>query len=259
MADRFEALARIPTRPLDYANKDLAYDRELLVDYTNHAVYIYVGGEFYDITSDITSVVNEVIKQLQEDPTLLEQIFNTEENKQTIINNVTITLENGDVVSLNDAIIGAISRIEDLEETIKNFDNVFKFEYDSEGNITNISVNIEATDVTETEEKQFVSQTEKDEWNDKSKVFQLTAVISAGSSAWTGSAEPYTQQVTVPKILESDYPVVDVVLSEVYTTAMDQLNSYAYIYKILTYDGYIKVFASKPTEVALQIQMKVDR
>lgn len=250
--ERFEAKARIPTRPLDFANKDLAFDRELLVDYTNHAVYIYVNGEFHDITSDVTSVVNEVIKKLQEDPTLLQEIFINEDNQQTIINNVNITLENGDVVSLNEAITDALKRIEDLEQ-------FFDFTYDEEGNITNINIKVEATDVEETEEKQFVSQEEKEKWDDKADIFRITATIMGGTSAWEGSKEPYTQVVNIPEILESDYPVVDVVLSEVYQTAMDQLNSYAYIYKILTFDGYIKVFASNPTEVTLQIQMKVDR
>ena len=80
-----------------------------------------------------------------------------------------------------------------------------------------------------------------------------------GASAWTGTEAPYTQQVTVEGILESDVPVVDISLGDIYETVQKQLDSYAYIYKILTYDGYIVVYASEPTEDNVTVQMKVDR
>ena len=60
-------------------------------------------------------------------------------------------------------------------------------------------------------------------------------------------------------MLATDNPIVDVLLSEDYNTAMDQLNSYAFIYKITTFDGSIKVFATEPTEVDISLQMKIDR
>ena len=40
---------------------------------------------------------------------------------------------------------------------------------------------------------------------------------------------------------------------------MDELNSYAFIYKVTTFDGYIKVYATEPTTTLIKIQIKVDR
>ena len=36
----FTATSRVPTRPLSYANKEKAYRKELLVDYTNGMIYV---------------------------------------------------------------------------------------------------------------------------------------------------------------------------------------------------------------------------
>ena len=60
-------------------------------------------------------------------------------------------------------------------------------------------------------------------------------------------------------MIEAYFPVVDVVLSEDYETAMKELDSYSYIYKILTYDGKITIYAIKPIAVDLNIVLKIDK
>lgn len=114
-------------------------------------------------------------------------------------------------------------------------------------------------DITETNNKQFVSATEKEDWNKATYPEIIKVVIPGGESKWTGTDAPYTQKITVSNIKATDVPVVDISLGDIYETIQKELDSYAYIYKILTYNGYIMVYASKPTEVDITIQMKVDR
>lgn len=95
----------------------------------------------------------------------------------------------------------------------------------------------------------------------KSGVLILNTTISADAGAWsdTNGEAPYKQTITLDGILESDYPIVDIDLSDDYATAVDELESYSLIMKILTFDGYIEVYATEPTSVALNIYMKTDR
>ena len=92
-------------------------------------------------------------------------------------------------------------------------------------------------------------------------VLILDATISADADDWsdTDGDAPYKQTITLEGILETDYPIVDINLSDDYGTAVDELESYGRIMKILTFDGYIEVYATEPTSVALNIFMKTDR
>lgn len=97
----------------------------------------------------------------------------------------------------------------------------------------------------------------------------LFEVASAGAStleftasigtAWAGSAAPYTQEVAVEGLLASDKPIVDVVLSSGYESAMAELDAWANIYRIVTADGKITVYSAAATETAINIQMVVNR
>lgn len=234
----FTATARIPTRPLSYDNKDLAEAKEILVDYNSHEIYVCgVDGKIVNVTASVTKVVQEVMTQIEKDP--------------TIVGESTIELPDGTSVVLNEALLKALTEIEELQESL----GLVKDE------MGNIVLKIPAADVVTDNNKQFVSNTEKETWNNKTDMIQLEASIPGGESKWTATNDdaPYTQRVTVSGIKVTDYPVVDVKLSDIYADAMEELNNYAYIYKILTYDGYIVVYAVKPTERALNIIMKVDR
>ena len=239
MADfNFTASARVPTRPLSYENKDIAEPKELIADYINHELYIKdTDGNIVNVTASVSTVVQEVITQIKEDP--------------SFIVDTTIELPSGESVTIDNAIIDALTQIEELQESL----GLIK---DETGNIT---LKIQASDVVTSDDKQFVSKEEKEAWNAKTDTIQLTMSIAAGEDSWTtdNGEAPYKQTINNTTIKESDYPVVDVKLSDVYATAMEELNNYAHIYKILTFDGYIEVYAVKPTEVALSIIMKIDR
>lgn len=104
-------------------------------------------------------------------------------------------------------------------------------------------------------------ETIRDEWDSKSSVHNVTATISSTGNSWTldSGKGAYIQTIELEDILETDYPIVDVCLSDNYNTALNELNEYGKIYKILTFDGYIDVYASSKTSVDLNIILKIDR
>lgn len=258
--DRFEATARIPSRPLSMENKELAFDKEVLVDYTNHTIHLCVYDEngvqqFYDITAsvsaDISSIVNQVIENLKDDPDLFKSIFENNEN-QTIIGDINITLEDGTSVTIAAGLADALTRIKALEDALG-------ISRDENGNITSITINIDASNITTDDDHQFVSITEKEAWNNKATSTRIYAVINSGEAMWTAVDDHFEQTVDVPTITVDDYPITDVVLSTAAETAKVQLQSFSYIYKISTLDGQIKVYATQATETALSILMMVIR
>ena len=100
MAD-FSATSRVPTRPLSYANKDMAYRKELLVDYTNGLIYVIdENGNEHDVSKqvyeylvqsgDVSKVVTVVIPDGQGGTTTV-----------TIEEAITYVLEQIDAVNKN--------------------------------------------------------------------------------------------------------------------------------------------------------------
>lgn len=236
MADNtynFEASARIPVRPLSYDNKDLAKPKELIIDYKNRKLYICdANGVIADATGSSEQISEKLEEALKEDPSVVTSIM--------VKIPETYDPETGEVITeVEISISDAIYQIFD------------KFN------------NLSADEIKETDDKQFVSAEDKESWSSKTDIYNIDATIPSGTANWTSNTESsstyYTQNVTVENILESDYPVIGIKLSDSYTTVIEELDSYSYIYKILTYDGYIKVYATNPTTVDLNITIKVDR
>lgn len=88
---------------------------------------------------------------------------------------------------------------------------------------------------------------------------ETTTYSATIGTTWTGVAAPYTQTVNVVGILATDNPLVDVVLSDTYATAVSQQEDWAKIFRITTAAGSITVYATEQTTVALTIQLKVVR
>lgn len=259
MADRFEANARIPTRPLSFANKELAQDNEILVDYVEKRIYLYHNNEFHNITAKMEEIIQGVVDAMEKDPTILQNIFNKSEDGSVIFGDINITLENGDVVTLTEGLSGAITDIAQVKLDIKKLEEGLGITRDELGQIQ--KVEITTTTIKESDEKQFVSKIDKEIWIGKADIFQMEAVIKSGTSNWasTNGAAPFTQEISVPDILVTDNPIIDIIMSDSYDTAMNQLNNYAHVYRISTFDGKIKVYAIIPTNIDLKIQIKVDR
>lgn len=78
-------------------------------------------------------------------------------------------------------------------------------------------------------------------------------------TTWTGSAEPYTQSITVSGMQVTDRPIVDVVLSDTFATAQAQLEAWASIFRIVTAANKITVYSHAKTTTSISIQLEVKR
>ena len=82
-----------------------------------------------------------------------------------------------------------------------------------------------------------------------------TATIT---TAWTGSSAPYTQDVSISGILESDTPHITPVYSSTLVTALAQKEAWSMVSKAEASDGIITFtcFEDKPsTEISIQIEV----
>lgn len=85
----------------------------------------------------------------------------------------------------------------------------------------------------------------------------ITATIPI--TGWTGTDVPFTLDLTMPAILASDNPIIDVVLSSVYDTSQKQLKAWGNIYRIVAGSGKLTCYSYEKPEVAIPIQIKVVR
>lgn len=84
-----------------------------------------------------------------------------------------------------------------------------------------------------------------------------TATIPAES--WTGESAPYTNMVAINGLLAADTPIVDMIPSETYETAETEIEAYANIYKMVTANNQLTVYATEKPTVDIAIQIKVVR
>jgi len=112
----------------------------------------------------------------------------------------------------------------------------------------------------------FVTNTTDDLVNYYTKAeAAMTALYTATllASDWqeaTGTTVPYAQIVDVEGILETDTPIVDVVLDTTASIATAQLAAWGCVSKITTYNGYIMAFCMETMPTTdIPIQLKVVR
>ena len=88
----------------------------------------------------------------------------------------------------------------------------------------------------------------------KAEVKKFTATVG---TSWTqGAGSKYTQEVTVPGILETDTPTIDLILSDNVETAKAQIDGWSNVSRVKTDTGKIKVYRydTAPTiEIPVQI------
>ena len=93
------------------------------------------------------------------------------------------------------------------------------------------------------------------------KVFAKTQTFQTDvlSSSWNGSSAPYTVDLTLSGIKSTDNPIVDLIVDSTLSTAQSEVENWSYVYKILTNDNGIKLFATEKPTVDLSLQLKVVR
>lgn len=84
----------------------------------------------------------------------------------------------------------------------------------------------------------------------------LTATLGTN---WSGSEATYTQTISVSEILATDSPIIDVVMSGIYSTDESRIEAWGYIYRAVTADGSITFYATEIPKVEIPIQIKVVR
>ncbi len=86
----------------------------------------------------------------------------------------------------------------------------------------------------------------------KAEIKKFTVTIG---TSWTqGENNEYTQDVTVTGILETDTPIIDLVLSDNLETAKAQIEGWANVSRVTTEEGKIKVYCY---DVAPNIEMPI--
>lgn len=84
-----------------------------------------------------------------------------------------------------------------------------------------------------------------------------TATILA--AGWTGDATPYTNDVTVTGLTADDNPFVDMIASSAFETAETEIEAFANIYRMVTAENKLTVYAAEKPTVDIAIQIKVVR
>lgn len=246
----FTATARIPCRPLSTENQDLAEPKELLVDYNTGVVRICkADGTFVDMGDSIKTVIMEQIKS---DPNITKNIIIQIDGKDYALE--TVVLKNRDDIAKLKNALGYTETDGDISfEILKNIQN----------SITNINntivqgnVSPSADNIKDTENKVMMTKDERNKLSELSK--PQTVQVTVGTS-WSGSSAPFSQTISCTGVTSNDVPVVDIVLSSTYSTAMTQLDNYAYLYRITTGTNQIVVYATQKTTTALTLQLKFDR
>lgn len=78
-------------------------------------------------------------------------------------------------------------------------------------------------------------------------------------AGWEGSAAPFTQELEITGILESDVPLLDLIPSDVYATAVQEDEAWVQIYKAVTGADSITFYAKVKPTVALTFSARCIR
>ncbi len=79
------------------------------------------------------------------------------------------------------------------------------------------------------------------------------------NTTWSGTSAPYSKTQSIAGILSTDTPIVDIVLSGVYSIDEARLEAWGQIYRITTANGSITLYAKEKPTISLPIQLKVVR
>lgn len=239
--------ARIPFRPLSYKNVDLAFKKELIVDYDN--ANIYLKNE----KGEIISVTDQIVQNT------IEQIFN---NPDINIAHMIKIVYGGKEYYLDDFITDNRDDIVILKELLGWLETV-------DGSSTRISLTVineikEAIKVIQEDITAFktsvANSLSKLEQN-KSESYFCTATVSTSwtTKTSTGGKTYYAQNIAIPGLLSSDVPVITLVQADDYDTSLLMAKEFNKLYRAVTIDGYLTVYAKLKTNRALTIQLTLNR
>ena len=239
MATQFKATTRLPFRPLSYENVELAYNRELIADYTTGNLYLKDDqGQIIDLSQKISQVIIES-GQIAEYLNVTYIGFDGEET----------------TVQINAAIIDLVNKIKEQQQVIDAITG-----QDEPGGGTTVNIQIKPGQIVVDENHQFVTNQQLNELAQKVSIKDVQCLLPA--TGWIGSAAPYYQTVACQGALETmPRPTIDInhTSGETYENAMTAEDNWCYIYRAVTGANTITVYASEKPEVDLSfvVQLKL--
>lgn len=91
--------------------------------------------------------------------------------------------------------------------------------------------------------------------NSVSKVFPGTLTVAG----WQGTVAPFSQAVTISDVLATDEPIIDLIPSATYTTAIAEDTAWGNIYRAVTAANTITFYAKEKPTVALNFKARCIR
>lgn len=91
--------------------------------------------------------------------------------------------------------------------------------------------------------------------NSVSKVFSDTLTVAG----WQGTTAPFSQAVTINDVLATDEPIIDLVPSDTYTTAIEEDTAWGNIYRAVTAANTITFYAKEKPTIALNFKARCIR
>lgn len=85
-----------------------------------------------------------------------------------------------------------------------------------------------------------------------------TGTIPTGWSS-TGGSAPYTKAVSIPGILATDSPIVDLQASSTYTDAEEQISAWGMVYRVVATANTLTFYATDEPEVAIPVKVRCIR
>ena len=206
------------------------------------------------INSSISSINSSIESLEAKDDSLDSDISSLRTRVTTNENNIS-DLESS-VDGMNSTISGLSSRLSTAESDISQVESDVG---GLETSVSNISSRLGTAESDINQLESDMGQAKSDISSlQSSKAITTTYNATIGTN-WSNNGS-FVQTVSVPGILSTDNPIVDIVLNSNMETARTELENYAKISEITTTDEaiYIRCFDERP-EVAMNIQLKVIR
>lgn len=271
------SVKRSPTRLLDYSNISDALPKELVGDFNNG--YLYLLNENKELVK--VPVVKSSFILKNKDTVLNTYDPSSENNLQIDINDLFIgkngiSISNGNIVHDDNGInAGNYGNTKDLS---LNYGESFKvpcFTVDSKGHLTianthTITLPKTPTSVDKLSTKRSISlegaisgsidfdgseDVKIDTVLDSLKEYTATIPITN----WIGDTAPYYCDVNVDGILDTDTPLIDALCTNIYENNMNILSEWSKIFRIITENNNLKIYAVNKPLVEIPIIIKCIR
>lgn len=275
------SIQRAPSRLLDYANIDDATPKEIVGDFNTGLLYL-VNSEKNQVPVPLVKSVFELTKG----DTIIATYDPKADSKVTVdLSNLVsgtppITVSNG-VISHSASGVTANTYGDTTNQTptYGGSFNVPSFTVDANGHLTVAGVHTvtlpaapttvqSANKLTTARTISLAGRVKGSVAFDGSANATINTTLSGvvtdynatiPNSGWSGSAAPYTKVISVPGILASDKPIVDVVCNGTYANDQSKITEWGKIYRITTAANSITVYANAIPTVAIPITLKCVR